>query len=371
MCVARHGLLLVIVGMACSGHADRVYLNNGRHLDGLVVSEGRDAVTLRVEGGEMQVARRRIKDIRYSTPAHSRALEESWKRKYFLHKDYTPPGMLDLAERMRALRDRRNAAVSAQRGIESSAAREKQLRLERDTLHAQWVQAGEELQRMNPEKDVHAYNTRVTQINSLRGQVTAKSEALQAMPELKRGWQDLVAAYREDLELLRNEVVALHSGGGGLDGEERTFLNRLLIETGRMATEFHITTAPLDYDRYGHTVQATINGKKQGRFVVDTGAAVVTLSEAIAREVGLEWNTESDRVELILANGDRVTGFGVLLDSVAVGGVSARHVRGVVLERAPAEVIDGLLGMSFLNRFQVKMSPGNERITFTRFSPGE
>ncbi|MDP6811134.1 MAG: TIGR02281 family clan AA aspartic protease [Kiritimatiellia bacterium] len=371
MCVARHGLLLVIMGIACIACADRVTLNNGRHLDGLVVSEGRDAITLRVEGGEMQVARRRIKEVRYSTPPQSRALEESWKRKYFLHEDYIPPGMADLAKRMRALRDRRKAAVSAHRGIESSAVREKQLRRERDSLHAELVQAGEELQRMDPQKDVHAYNKRVALMNSLRSQVTTKSEALQAMPELKRGRQDVVAAYRQDFAALRSQVVAFHSGGGGGNSEERVFLNRLLIETGRMATEFHTNTAPLNHDRYGHTVQATINGKEQGRFVVDTGAAVVTLSEAFAKQVGLEWNTETDGVELILANGDRVNGFGVLLDSVAVGGMSARHVRGVVLERPPAEEISGLLGMSFLDRFQVKITPGNERLTFTRFSPGE
>jgi len=262
--------------------------------------------------------------------------------------------------------------VSAQRGIESSASREKQLRSERGALHSELTAAGDALRSMDPSQDVQAYNERVTLINDLRIKVTSKTEALQALPELKQGWRDLVSSYRHDLEALRSDIAGLHgSGGGGLNSEERTFLNRLLVETGRMATEFHTNTAPLDYDRYGHTVQATINGKATGRFVVDTGAAVVTMSALFADKLGLEWDPEQDAVELVLANGERVEGSAVLLDKVAVGGVSSRGVRAVVLEHPPAEEIDGLLGMSFLGRFQVKMEPGNNRLTLMEFAPGE
>lgn len=370
--MARVLLFAVWLGIASVAHADRVYLTNGRHLDGLVVSEGPDSVTLRVEGGEMNVSQRRIKEIRYSTPAHSRAIEDAWKRKYFLHEDYIPPGMGDLGTRMRALRDRRKSAVSAQRGNESSAERERLLRRERDALHAELVKAGDTLRAMNPTDDVHAYNKLVTLMNNLRSEVTLKADALQALPELKRGWRDEIATYRQDMDSLRGEVARLHGGGGGgLNREELSFLNRLLIETGRMATEFHTNTTPLDYDRYGHTVQATINGRGTGCFVVDTGAAVVTISEAFAKEIGLTWDKAEDSVQLVLANGERVEGVSVLLASVAVGGVSSRGVPAVVLESPPSEEIDGLLGMSFLGRFQVKMEPGNKRLTFTEFSPGE
>jgi len=372
MRATRYGLWLVILGTACTACADRVYLTNGRHLDGLVVSEEQDTVTLRVQGGETQVARRRIKEIRYSTPAHSRAIEQAWKQKYFLHEAYIPPGMDNLAKRMRALRDRRKSAVSAQESVDASAVREKQLRDERQALHGELLLAGETLRSMDPADDVHAYNQHVALMNDLRMQVTSKAEALGAIPELKQGWRDLVAGYKSDLEALRSEVADLYGEGGGrLNSEAHTFLNRLLIETGRMATEFHTDTTPLDYDRHGHTVQATINGKGTGCFIVDTGAAVVTLSEAFARGVGLTWDDTRDTVELVLANGERVEGVAVLLDSVAVGGVSSRNVRAVVLEQAPATEIDGLLGMSFLGRFQVKMEPGSKRLTFTEFAPGE
>ncbi len=97
----------------------------------------------------------------------------------------------------------------------------------------------------------------------------------------------------------------------------------------------------------------------------------MTLSESFARKLGLQWDETRDAVELVLANGERVEGMAVLLNSVAVGGVSSRGVRAVVLDNPPAEEIDGLLGMSFLGRFQVKMDPGSGRLTFTEFAPGE
>ena len=61
----------------------------------------------------------------------------------------------------------------------------------------------------------------------------------------------------------------------------------------------------------------------------------------------------------------------VMLDHVAVGGVAARGVPAVVMKRGPDEGIDGLLGMSFLGRFQFSMEPGSGRLTFRDFVPGE
>ena len=132
-----------------------------------------------------------------------------------------------------------------------------------------------------------------------------------------------------------------------------------------------MSTASLQPHRAGSTVQVEVNGKTTGRFVVDTGAAVVTLSESFAKRIGLVWDHAADSVDLVLANGDQVKGVGVVLDSVSVGPVSTQGVPAVVLKNVPDKGIDGLLGMSFLGRFQFSMEPGSGRLTFREFTPGE
>lgn len=367
-------LSVVLVWASLAVHnalADRIYLTNGRHLDGIVVAEGKQSVTLRVEGGEMRVACRRIKEIRYSSPAHARAIEEAWKQKGFLRKDYVPPGLQDIGKRMRALRDRRQTAVTALRGLKSAASRARRLRQERDARQADMVAAGQRLRAMNPASNVREYNRCVARMNELQGRVTSKWEALHALPELKRGWRDLIGDYRDALQELHRDVVTRHGRGGALTGEDRTFLNRVLIETGRLVKEFHTSEAPLDIDRYGHTVLVRINGQVPGRFVVDTGASVMTLSKSFAETIGVTWDKTQSAVEMGLANGARVTGYGVMLDDVAVGEVSSTGVRAVVLEKPPAERVDGLLGMSFLGRFAVKIEPGSDQLNITEFEPEE
>jgi clan AA aspartic protease (TIGR02281 family) len=371
MRITRQWLPVLIVVVASVAHADRIYLNNGRHLDGLVESESRDHVTLRVEGGEMKVARRRIKKLRYSRPADAKHIEQAWKRRYFLNEAYVPPGMTALADRLRTLQATRKRAVAALRSLENAAKQEADLRRERTRLAGELGTASEQLQAMDPEADVRAYNERVTGVNQLRTEATRHDDALRALPELKRGWRDLITRYTKELDLLRTDTAARHGGGGELNSDERTFLNRMLIEVAGMVGEFRTSRIGTARDRSGHTIAVQINGATLGRFVVDTGAAVITMSQIFAKRAGIEWDAERHTIDLVLANGDPVQGVAVVLNEVAVGNVKARSVRAVVLKDAPDEGVDGLLGMSFLGRFQFSMNPGSGHLTFTEFDPGE
>ncbi|NQU38869.1 MAG: retroviral-like aspartic protease family protein [Lentisphaerae bacterium] len=365
--------LRLIVGLGImfgsAATADRVYLTNDRYLDGLIESESRDHITLRVEGGATRITRRRIKEIRYSPPVHAEQIEKEWKRKYFLKEAYVPPRLIDLAERLRALQAQRHQVIRAQRSLEGAAQREEQLRMEFHGINADLAEAGQKLREMDATRDVHAYNTSVTEMNELRNAAALKVDALRALPSLKQGWADLIAHYADALESLRRDAASQH-GGGGETGDERVFLNRAMSELALLSGEFETHTASLLSHRAGHAVEVHINQTTTGHFIVDTGAAIVTMSEAFAKRAGLEWDA-AQTMELVLANGESAQGIRIMLDHVAVGGVSARGVPAVILANAPDEDVDGLLGMSFLGRFQFSMEPGHGRLTFRDFVAGE
>ncbi|MBT7065753.1 MAG: hypothetical protein HN919_05595, partial [Verrucomicrobia bacterium] len=340
MGVTRQWLPVVIMMGSCAvAQADRITLTNGRHVDGLVESESRDHVALRVEGGVMQVARRRIKAVRYSRPAEAAHIEQLWKRRYFLNDAYVPPGMTALADRLRTLQTARTRAAQALRSLESAAQQERDLRRERNRLTGALGAASKRLGTMDPKQDVHAYNTRVSEINQLRAEATLKQDALQALPELKRGWRNLITRYMTSLDLLRTDTAARHSGAGEGRREVQTFLNQMLVEIAHMVDEFKTSSAVTARDRSGHTIAVQINGATLGRFVVDTGAAIITMSQAFAKRAGVTWDAEQNTIDLVLANGDPVQGVAVVLDEVAVGSVKARGVAAVVLKQAPDEGI--------------------------------
>ncbi len=106
-------------------------------------------------------------------------------------------------------------------------------------------------------------------------------------------------------------------------------------------------------DGRGHFfAPGSINGGST-RFLVDTGASYVSLSAAEARRLGIDYQN-GERGMMSTANGV-VPFYRITLDTVKLGGVTVTQVQASVHE-APLEVT--LLGMSFLNRVEMKHEGG-------------
>jgi len=97
------------------------------------------------------------------------------------------------------------------------------------------------------------------------------------------------------------------------------------------------------------------------RFVVDTGATEMVLTEADARRVGIDTDTLMYTSRAFTANGTVQTA-PVRLDRVAVGPVVDESVRAVVNGGAMQE---SLLGMGYLRRFD-RIEISNGRLVLER-----
>ena len=110
--------------------------------------------------------------------------------------------------------------------------------------------------------------------------------------------------------------------------------------------------ATLTSDSGGHFVTtAEINGISI-RFLVDTGATLVTLSSDDARRAGINY-FNGQRATLQTANGS-TTAYRVKLDSVRVGEIVLTNIDGAVVEGSKVMGELSLLGMSFLNRVDMR-----------------
>jgi aspartyl protease family protein len=111
----------------------------------------------------------------------------------------------------------------------------------------------------------------------------------------------------------------------------------------------------LQRDPTGHyRAEAFINGKKVG-VMVDTGATGVAISKELAEDLGLKSRVA---VRTTTATGDTVT-YRVRLDEVRLGGIVARDVSANIV---PGLNGDALLGMSFLNRMDIRLYQGTMTI---------
>lgn len=99
---------------------------------------------------------------------------------------------------------------------------------------------------------------------------------------------------------------------------------------------------------------AQINGR-QMLVLVDTGANSVAMNSAHARSLGIDYLRKGTPVRVGTAGGV-VQGYGIVLDEVSIGGISARYVEATVIDSdSPAQV---LLGMTYLQHVTLRERDG-------------
>jgi aspartyl protease family protein len=108
--------------------------------------------------------------------------------------------------------------------------------------------------------------------------------------------------------------------------------------------------------RHGNVflLRATLNGRRQAIFVLDTGASITTLSTSMAQELGIPFGPGSPMMTVRTAS-DTIQAPLASVESIQVGGLEARDVQVLVLDLPQAGQVVGLLGNSFLSRFQVQL----------------
>lgn len=146
--------------------------------------------------------------------------------------------------------------------------------------------------------------------------------------------------------------------------EERWLKRERELEEARRRKEFEPKEVKFSRDTEQIVVNALLNGKTKASLLLDTGASTILLSSRIAEELGLESQVRRGKmVEMKMADGRMVDARYVVLDSVDVEGAVARDVGAVVLvDSSQMDIHDGLLGMSFLNRFNFQIDTVNKKL---------
>lgn len=117
----------------------------------------------------------------------------------------------------------------------------------------------------------------------------------------------------------------------------------------------------LTSDTRGHFyTTAAVNGVSM-QFLVDTGASMVTISSHDAKRAGIPY-LSGERGLMQTANGV-VPAYRVRFDTVTLGEITLNGVDGIVIEGAGLGRA-GLLGMSFLNRIEMRRE--GDTMTLTR-----
>ena len=127
-----------------------------------------------------------------------------------------------------------------------------------------------------------------------------------------------------------------------IDGKRQTLEMGQHFETADMSSQR--TSVTLAQDGRGHfRTDAYVNGAHI-RFMVDTGATLVSIPMSEAQRLGINYLKGTPGYSM-MADGRRVPSYRVNLETITVGDVTLYNVEGVVQGGG-----EPLLGMSFLSR---------------------
>ena len=153
-------------------------------------------------------------------------------------------------------------------------------------------------------------------------------------------------------------VVSVERGAASIEVDGKRRVLKMGQHYRSSVAESTREVVTLAADTRGHFFADGMINNRPVRFLLDTGASMVTIPASDARRLGIDY-LKGERALMKTAAGN-VTVYRVRLDAMRIGAITASGVEAGILEDLEVP----LLGMSFLNR--VEMRRDGDTMTLTR-----
>jgi clan AA aspartic protease (TIGR02281 family) len=360
--------LFVVIGVC---YADRVEVSNGGSFDGIITESTDKYVVLDLGTGSMKLDRRYISSVEYSGAMERDLIRKKWQQKYFLNKKFVPAGHEDMAAAFRTLLLQRDIAARASGKIQMIKRRELAYKKSLDSLRQRYDVANARLKTIDMSADVGAYNLLVGKVNSLMAEINLNVRKLETAG---RDSDKPVAAISSYLSELSEFEAALNVRKSSLSvnvaSDVRFFYDGITKKVTELNKEFSREVVASKRRGGSTLVSPVINNRFAGVFVLDTGADLVSMTERFARRLGININT-LPVIDITVADGRMVKGHAVVLSSVRLGNAHSENVPAVILPGDEQSGHDGLLGMSFLRDYIVRLDGASGNLVLRRMKIGK
>jgi clan AA aspartic protease (TIGR02281 family) len=353
----RSFLLLAAALAAAPARADTVELTSGKTMSGLITRETRTELDLDFGYGTVTLNKSDVARIKRSSTKNRASLEKA-RRLKSLEEGETPPpeGGAPLLEAYKkaaqARQDLRDARAQAARVGDADAGGDPEL----TELIADNKRVAEELQGADARADPGNYNRLIREFNGGTAAIRAKQldlvERRSSSASAIEKSRDYLSAYQDFAREFRGAPAPDESAGA----DEREF--HALMKDALAAMDRDFSREKVEAERRGShwIVPVVLDGKVNARLLLDTGASMVVISRSIAAQLGPEAK-KAGATTVTVADGRTVPTDVLELPSVEVGLNRADKVLAAIMPDAPQGDIDGLLGMTFLNRFGFESDP--------------
>jgi clan AA aspartic protease (TIGR02281 family) len=119
---------------------------------------------------------------------------------------------------------------------------------------------------------------------------------------------------------------------------------------------------PLHNNSQALMVDAMLNSRVPGVFIVDTGATYTSISREMADALHLDLE-HCEKITITTANG-RIQVPKVHIKRLALKGIVGHDIEATVMDIKPGSSFSGLLGLSFMKQYRITIDAESRRLIF-------
>ncbi|MEK7232574.1 MAG: retropepsin-like aspartic protease [Elusimicrobiota bacterium] len=351
-------LLAFALTIGIPARADVVYLKNGNRMEGEIIGRTATQITLDFGYGSTLLDKADIAKIVRADKTQALRTDMKLKLRRYAAGLVVPKGGERLDKLYRAAQSTREKALDARTLSRDLDEEFTQLQESLPELKADYASQSADLGRVDAGSDPSAYNRRVGEINKIGASIQTAELRLEEIDRLKK----VAGIQRHDyLENYRHLEDYVRGEGAGLLKQEAEYYAWLRDELAAMTSDFHRNEVPAEKDAGGVFVKVLLNGKVTVRLLVDTGASTTLLYKEAITRLALPPDARVGVGESRVADGRTIKTDIHRLASMSVG---RSEVKNVLVGSSPVseQGFDGLLGMTFLGQFIVRVDATHGRL---------
>ncbi len=364
-------MLIITTLVTCIAHhtyADTLHLTNGRTMEGIIEQETDQKIVLNVGFGTVTLKKYEIARIERDSQKEKSRRKEEWSYTYFLRPEHVPARFKALAHEFTRIEPLRQKALADYRERNRLLTEREEIEQELTSLTSSLGKLSARMIETDPQDDPNGYNELIAEHNRIAARIQTKRAEKDKVDIEAMNLAKEISDYTNELNFLVRKAEQA-AAGYPLTGREEKFLRRITKEIESMRQDF--TTYKVPVETYGShvVVEGIINETFHARFLLDTGATTVTISEDVARKLNLPYRDTPIPIYATLADGRKIEAYPVRLKSLRVGTAKIYGVEATVLPQNATRSTDGLLGMSFLKHFNVRFDAKTNALILEELKP--
>ncbi len=365
--VAIITLVVIVCFRPSVSFADMIYLKNGKQVEGVVIAEDDTTVTVNIGFGKVTFQRKNISRIVKYAHQKQVELKKELGYKYFGQPEFIPKDLKEMINHLKEIEELKGSATDAKN--EKNKINEKIAELESkiDKSNKELAKVSKKLSTSRIEGSPEEYNALIKRFYSLEGEIKMSEYERDELKKETPLLDAKIAKYVAELNGFRKKFAKEYSKQA--EGEQKRILDIIQKKIEAMGVDFTKYTVAYDFSGSNIVVKTLLNELVPANLILDTGASVVVISKNIANKLNLSPDDKNTQAYVTLADGRQVKANMAFLESIQVGKLEAKNIRTAVLEHEEAASGDGLLGMSFLKNFMLKIDPSGKQLILEEFNP--